>query len=252
MAGESQKSDLRVGCVCGEWLPVQSSDTGGAVKCSCGRRVEVPLLEEFDGRPNLPSAPTVEDRIAMLIADGELPPLGGCARCGHSNSAEKVDLKLECERYTAYAHGGDRFIIIPFFLFTFWMWWSEEKRLEIVGRDTFIAAPICLCKGCQSLLRARDGWSYFGCAILAIALGGTIGYFDWVIGLVAAMTGLIAVAIWKRLVFTSRQKHLKTLLRKVPVYKQVLTSYPLALVIVPPQRDPDDPEKPQWKFSRVD
>lgn len=252
MTQERQNSHMQVGCVCGEWLAVQPSDAGGALKCSCGRRVEVPLLEEFDGRSSLPSAPTIEHRIALLIADGELPRRAGCAQCGNSNSAEQVDPKLDCERYNAYVHGGDRFIILPFFSFIFWAWWREDKRLEIVGRDTIITAPLCLCDKCRNWLRAQSGWLYFACAGLAIAFGGIIGYFDWVIGLAAALMGLLAVAVWRRLVFTSRQKKLKSLLCEVPVYRQVLTRFPSALVIVPPASGPDDPEKPQWKFSRID
>lgn len=55
--------ELRVCCECNEWVPVAEGDAGSAVKCVCGRRVEVPLLEEFHERPDLISATTLEARI---------------------------------------------------------------------------------------------------------------------------------------------------------------------------------------------
>jgi hypothetical protein len=248
-ASETDSDALRVCCECGRWLPIEPSAAGSAVTCSCGCRVVVPLLEEFRRRRDLLSAATIERRVRRLIAAAELPPPGGCARCGRLDTLEVVPLQLECERYTARAYGGERFLIIPLFSLLVWVRWREEERLEIRGRDTDVQAPVRLCEACTSYFRGRSGWVYHGLAALVIALGGLAAlvmalaglaaYLDLAVGLGVAVAGVLGLAMWRRVAFWSRQRQLKRLLRQVPAYRQILARYRHAAVVVPS-------EAPTW------
>jgi hypothetical protein len=240
MRSENDTAPLNVSCECGQRLPVKASEAGSELSCSCGRRVVVPLLEEFRDRPTLLSAATVERRVRRLIAEGELPPAGNCMRCGDVNTAEVVLINLECERYTARAHGGLRFLVLPFFSVLFWMWWREEERVEIRGRDTDVPAPVCLCETCRSCFRGGAGYAYLGLVALVVALAAVVGYLNLAAGVGVAVAGLLGLALWRRLAFWSRQRGLKGLLRQIPVYRQVLASYPKAVVVMPPEAPAGD------------
>jgi hypothetical protein len=135
--------ELGVYCECGQCVPVLEGDAGSALTCSCGRRVVVPLLEEFRDQAVLLSAPTVERRVRRLIAEGALPDTDACLRCGDA-TAEPVGIDLQCERYMAHTSGGQRFLIIPLVWGFLWATWREPERLEIRGRDTDVPAPVSL------------------------------------------------------------------------------------------------------------
>ncbi len=246
MTADSAKDtgDLRVSCECGKWLPVEASAAGTAITCPCGGRVVVPLLEEFRVRPHLLSAASIERRVRRLIAAGELPAADTCACCG-AEQAEVVRIELECERYTARAYGGERFLILPVFSFVFWMTWREEERVEVRGRDTDVPAPVCLCALCKSRFYRRAGWAYPALTALAVAAGGLVAlalflgelpvYLDVLAGLGVVLIGLLGLALWRRRDFQSRQRQLKALLSQVPLYRQVLERYRNALVVLPPE-----------------
>jgi hypothetical protein len=227
--------DLGVYCECGRCVSVAEDDTGSSLLCSCGRRVVVPLLEEFRDRPRLLSAATLERRIRRMIAEGELPIGGACLQCGEVKGPE-VDVTLECERYTVHAYGGLRFLILPWLL----LWWREEEGVEIHGRDTDVLAPICLCAECNRRFRRREGTVYLFLAVLLLLAGGLVTYFHVWAGVGLAAVGL-ALFVWrKRRIFKQQQRALKAMLRKVPVYRQVLERYPWAVVILPDAVDDSD------------
>jgi hypothetical protein len=142
-----------------------------------------------------------------------------------------VNVNLECERYTARAHGGQRFLVIPFLWGFLWAAWREEERVEIRGRDTDVAAPIALCANCQCQLRAPSGALYLLFTVLLLAASGTLAYFSLAIGVGTAAAGLILLLLMRRLTIRSWQQALKVLLRKVPVYRQVLQRYPCAVIV---------------------
>src|SRR5687767_5836821 len=96
---------LGVYCECGVCLPVAQDDAGSSRACACGRRVVVPLLDEFRDHPVLLSAATVERRVQRLIAAGVLPSTKYCLGCG-SVAAQVVNAALECERSTERTEGG--------------------------------------------------------------------------------------------------------------------------------------------------
>jgi hypothetical protein len=143
-----------------------------------------------------------------------------------------ADVKLECERYTARASGGQRFLIIPLLWVTVLARWHEEERVEIHGRDTDVQTPIALCAPCHRQLRARKRSWYLLVAVLVLAIGGIIAYFHILTGLGVAALGLAVLALTWQFAWSGRQRALKGLLRKVPVYRQVLERYPRAVVVV--------------------
>jgi hypothetical protein len=227
--------DLGVYCECGRCLPVAEDDVGSSLTCPCGRRVIVPLLDEFRDRPFLLSAASLERRVQRMIAEGELPSTDGCIRCGEGRAAQEVNVTLECERYTARAHGGQRFLIFPS-LWVGWLWvawWREEEWVEIRGRDTDVPTPICLCAECRRQFRGPARPVSLLLAALLLAVSGLVGYFDVMAGVGLGAVGLVLLGWQRRRASNRRQRALKGLLRKVPVYRQVLENYPQAVVLVP-------------------
>lgn len=232
---EELREPLTVGCECGRWIGVVPGQAGNAVSCGCGRRVVVPLLDEFRERPDLLSATTIERRIDRLLVAGELPPTGECARCGEVGAEDVVRIRLDCERYTARSGGGERFLVLPLVSLLVWVWWREEEWVEIRGRDTDVAAPLCLCTLCRRYFRGRPGWAYSGLAGLAVAAGFLAGLADVVCGIGVGMAGVFGVALWRGLGKRSRQREVKRLLSRVPAYRQVLARYPRAAAVLPPE-----------------
>jgi hypothetical protein len=235
MLPEEITKPLRVCCECGRWLSVEPMQAGSALTCTCGRRVVVPNLEEFQERSDLLSAMTIERRIPRLIAAGELPPSDGCARCGLARTADFTPIRLECERYTARSGGGQRLLIVPLFSALLWVWWREEEWVEIHGRDTDVFAPLCLCDQCRRHLRGRAGDIYWLTGALAIAVGMLVGIANIVAGIGVAAVGVLGVLLWRWIARRTRQRELKQLLRRVPVYRQVLADYPDTIVVVAPE-----------------
>jgi hypothetical protein len=211
---------------------VTARDAGSALNCSCGRRVVVPLLEEFRDHPVLLSATTVEGRIRRLIAEGVLPSTDACLRCGDV-TAQLVGIDLQCERYKARASGGQRVLIIPFLWGVFWATWREPERLEIRGRDTDVPAPVGLCEECRHQLRAPVAFWYVALTAFLLAASCIVGYFLPVAGIGLAVVALALLVVTRHLAVQSWQGALKGLLRKVPVYRQVLERYPWAVVVMP-------------------
>lgn len=232
----SKHDTYTVNCECHRWLPVRPEDAGSAVKCACGRRVEVPLLEEFQQRPDLLSATTVESRIGRLVLAGELPVVGRCARCDAA-STEVLAAWLDCERSSVHSEGGFRFIYIPFL---FWMTWQEEARIEVRGHDTAVPAPICVCGPCQEQLRQRRRLSFIWLPMLLIPVACVAAYFYLLAGLGVAGFALLAGILWAYLrrgaAIRERQRDLKEVANQVPVYRQMLASYPDAVVLIAAQR----------------
>lgn len=222
---------LGVQCECGICLPVAEEHAGSAITCSCGRRVVVPLLEEFRDRSLLLSAATLERRVQRLIAAGALPTRDACLKCGDLK-AQVVNVNLQCERYAARASGGLRFWIIPVPWGIHWAIWQEEKRVEIQGRDTDVRTPVAFCAACHHQLLAPTRSSYLWPGVL-LAAGAILGYFHLLTGIGLVAVGLALLALKMPFALRSWQRELKGILRKVPVYRQVLERYPRAVVVIP-------------------
>lgn len=231
MTVEKLPRQLRVCCECDKWIGVLENDAGLSVTCVCGRRVEVPLLEEFQNNSDLLSATTVENRILRLVRAGDLPITGACACCGDVNDTAVVRAILDCERSSVRHRSGISVLWIPG-LFT--VWTVREEKPEVFGNDTTVPAPICMCAACQRQVQ-RFRPSYFLEPIgFALILGGVAAVLHWFVGVVIMIVTLIVGWFFAPgRVYWARQRELKDVLGRVPVYRQMLAGYPYAIVIVP-------------------
>lgn len=227
-------SKRAVECECREVLPVPEGATT-SLRCSCGRSVIVSLVEEFDGRSVVLSAATLERRIRRLIAVEQLPPHRECAWCG-STHAEPLDVRLVCEQTRSRVTGGFRFLRIPGL---FWMFWREEERVENFGRENTVPVPLCACEMCARHVREplRSNPMLLLTVVGIIALSALVGYLSPITGALVAMLSLIGLSVglgWRRFSTAARwQENLKSKLRQVSVYRQLLLEYPDAVVNLP-------------------
>jgi heme exporter protein D len=236
---------LGVSCECGRTLPVTADDAGSRLSCPCGRKVVVPLKEEFAKADVLPSAPTPELRLRRLLREGALPRLDACALC-RKGRPRRVDFYLDCERSRVRTSGGFRFLIIPFLWHI--VYWTEEVRVERIGRDTCLPAPLALCPACLEQVRrfpVEGSLLLFG---VLTAVSAALFFLDVWLGIgmtVLTLLGVFVKVAWDR---RSRQRGLRELLRKEPVYRQVLDRYPNATVLVPEEPRPTAPGEPTAGF----
>jgi hypothetical protein len=219
---------LGVICECGAQLPVEEDAAGSTLNCSCGRRVIVPLLAELKARRVALSAATIERRIQRMVVAGDLPDTDQCMGCNDGNAAEIVPVVVECERAKVRTSGGFRFLILPFVR----VWYYEEQRVEILGRDTAVASPLCLCARCQGEKLQLRGWIY---ALIALALAvccGLLIFWNYFVAMVLLPFALAVPYVLYRFAWNRRQRSFKTWLRKVPVYGQLLNRYPWSVVLI--------------------
>jgi hypothetical protein len=215
------------------------------VFCSCSFKVVVPLLEEFEKSPVLPSARTIERRVMRLLTDGELPLTHACQACGVEGELQVAVIGLQCEKATIV-----RRVQVISRTWTPVVTVVKEKHwLEQFGRDTEVPAPISLCPGCLARLlhsRAR----VFAAATLGLLLAGALGValscvflwgLGWKVGVCLAL--LAPVLLWlRRREGRRQQRRWKEVVGKVPAYRQVLDRYPHAVVhlkYVAPERPRD-------------
>jgi hypothetical protein len=220
----------QVSCECGECLPVQEADAGSSVNCRCGRRVVVPLLEELDTGRVIVSAASIERRIRRMIASGDLPAGRSCERCETPDVGQRVNATIQCERYRSRTSGGLRFFYFPGL---FWVYWNEEKRTEILGRDTDVPAPFCLCDECRNRLPRPRAAPYLLLTVgLTTAAALLISQTSWVGVLLLPLA--LGIPWWLlRRALKRRQRAIKQALRRVPVYRQLLDRSPQAVVVLP-------------------
>ena len=231
MAQKNVTEPLRISCECGKWVAVNPEDAGSAVKCVCGRRVEVPLLDEFEGRSELISATTLEARILRLVRVGELPMRDGCVVCETVSDLEIIPTILECETSSVHYRDSVSVIWVPGI---FSIWTYKEEKPEVFGNDTSVPAPVCLCKQCQTCLHSKKTAYFLWPVLIGVLFGGMAAYFHIVAGVaMMIVTVLIGTILFRYWSIKSRQKLLKNILSRVPVYRQMLDSYPYAVVIIP-------------------
>src|SRR5438105_7202675 len=95
--------EFRVSCECGKSHTVTAAAAGAKLACQCGRSVAVPSLSELR-RQGLAAEIHPVLAIQGMIDAGELPPRGGCVRCGAES--EVVSVTAECERKHILRRGG--------------------------------------------------------------------------------------------------------------------------------------------------
>jgi hypothetical protein len=70
-----------------------------------------------------------------------------------------------------------------------------------------------------------------------VIVGVVVGYVSVLAGIGVGFVGGVGAILWQRESRSARQLELLELLRRVPVYRQVLASYPDAVARVPPESD---------------
>lgn len=233
---EREVLSTSISCECGKTQTVSDEQAGSSVTCRCGFRIVVPLADEFDGRPLLTSAATIERRVHRLIALGELPLPGVCRSCGEVSDVDDVWLTLACERYKVRVSGGTHVLLLPMLFLSMLVWWEEEERVDIRGRDTDVMSPIRLCRTCRQKMRRRNTRPWVVAAILAIAVAATIGIFSVWIAIGILFLAFVTIMITRRLSISRRERQLKNVLSTVPVYRQILDRYPGTAVIWPTRK----------------
>src|SRR5437763_1512337 len=127
--------EFRVTCECGKEHPVTAGGAGSKLACPCGRTVAVPSLGELRRRGLAPDATHPVLAVGRMIEAGELPPSGGCVRCGAP--ADRVaHVTAECER--KWVRRQDEFhwyyIFMPWIILLAWAL-HREPAVKEFGRD---------------------------------------------------------------------------------------------------------------------
>jgi hypothetical protein len=147
--------EYRVTCGCGKALAVSEGAAGSAVACPCGRSVEVPSLRELRRLNGLPETTHPVLVIQRLLAAGELPPPGGCTRCGR-HDADTVHVTAVCERRWTRRRSEFRFGIPSLLWFARLLIADSGGRNEDVqefGWDVTLRLPLRMCPVCRPDLR---------------------------------------------------------------------------------------------------
>jgi hypothetical protein len=233
-------------CECGRALPVSPTTEAAYLSCTCGRRVIIPLADEFADQPLILSAASLERRVRRLVSVGELPPPGLCACCGRAD-ADVVKATLVCEHSHARQKGGANVVLVallspvlvlvvpilsPFLIVAGLLAGQREESVEVYGRDTDLAAPAHLCADCRRRLRPPGRAGYLGAYAAVAAAGIALTVLAPLVGLAVLAVGLAAVWWHWRWNVGRRQRALRDGLRAVPIYRQVLHRFPHALVML--------------------
>jgi hypothetical protein len=207
---------------------------GSATACACGRTVRVPSLSELKAGAGLPRYEVnPAHRIRQMDEDGALPAPVGCPQCD-GDSALTLSATVECEQ----ALGGDSDDSSLWAVLLFG-WLGALAVLARRGADSrehggSVVAPACLrlCEGCQRRLGVRSrrvGFLYL-LALAPLACGLIVARLWSAWGL--ALLPLSVVFWWAGGAARRRQQAaIKEVLRREPVYEELLDRYPQAQVV---------------------
>jgi hypothetical protein len=201
---------------------------GVRLTCECGRSVVVPSRGELREQAGLPAYEVSPVQlIERMLVMGDLPPPGGCVRCGDPD-ADVLDAVAECERVT---HGDEpddpsgKYLLLGllFGVFGVFMAKAGEGVTEVLN----VSVPVRACRRCRplaipvalpALLRVLAG-------VLLAGLGAII---TWPLLGALLLVGAAGVVWSARKVGGWRQTGIKQLLARVPVYRRLLEKYPFA------------------------
>jgi hypothetical protein len=139
-------------CECGRTYPVNASQAGTELNCSCGRRISVPLLSELRRSAGQRAYETSTiDEINRMLRDGDLPTGDLCVLSG-TPTREVYNLYVQCE--TKWIKGRSIspyvLVVVAFAVLAPFVWLlsalagkdllgSEERE---VGRDRGVLTPL--------------------------------------------------------------------------------------------------------------
>jgi hypothetical protein len=148
--------EFRVSCDCGKPHTVTAGDAGAKVACPCGRTVSVPSLSELRRGQGLApyDAPLLE--IERMLAANQLPPAGGCVRCG--GGAERVAVvAAECARAPAQRRTVARYLLLAFAIMIPGVRTAVMRDLNASQPqyDAIAQLPLLLCDHCRAETRDK-------------------------------------------------------------------------------------------------
>ena len=211
-------------CECGRAIPVTEVQAGADVDCRCGRRNAVPLLSALRREAGLDAyKKSTAERIADMVAAGELPRGSQCARCG-AFTPETFECIAECERRWRKSSSTWQPVWIPFVGI---FWTRTERRVEELGRETNVRMKLRLCADCRPhnhLIRVAWvlRWSKWGVATAAIFASG------FRFGLLAAALGLWFLEFALRWL---DQRGLNKAFRREAIYQELFAEFPHCIIV---------------------
>lgn len=151
---------LFVQCECGATLPVDASEAGTTIACSCQRSLEVPRLSAL--RALAGSADdygSVLERVRSQIKRGELPNNVICPMTG-GQATTTLWLEILCEREWSRRTDADDGQAMLFLMFGGWLGMlfavMHGGGRETLGSDVSIMAPLRLSQaGAAKIERMR-------------------------------------------------------------------------------------------------
>jgi hypothetical protein len=221
--------DFPVRCECGRLVPVPETAAGATHPCECGRTLDVPSLSELKRQCGLPAySPPANLLIPHMIDAGELPA-PACLGCGAPGETT-VEAVAECER--AWETGGGRGWWLAFFVIGIWaLVLRQASRGDTVGRNLYVSVPFRLCPRCRRPA-PRTGLILFLRVLKFVVLAAGVGLAVLSLRAGFAVVGAGLLLWWAEArARRGAQATMKRLLRRVPVYAQLLREYPEAQVV---------------------
>jgi hypothetical protein len=215
---------FHVDCDCGTRTPVTEGQAGLRLTCSCGRTLLVPSLHELRIQAGLPPFPvSTATQVEELVKAGRLPASKACARCSEPTVAI-LHAVAACEFLWITTEGWSVYGVVV-----------SEREVSQHGKQVVVPVPLRLCSDCQQAIfpHPLTGWfrplavalAILGVALLLILHNTLVGMAGVVPLAVAAL--LYLAPVW---VMRKQQRALKRLLRQTPLYDQLLSEYPDAII----------------------
>jgi len=149
--------EFNVACECGKTHPVTAADAGAKIPCPCGRTVSVPSLGKLRQQGVVPNLTHPVLAINRMLEAGELPPPGGCVRCGVTTD-RVVKIEAECER--TWVKRQDEFkwwyVFLPWIVLLAWAA-NRHPKTELRGSDVILTLPLRVCDHCLAENRGAAG-----------------------------------------------------------------------------------------------
>lgn len=225
---------FRLTCECGESITVSEGAAGVDMPCDCGRSIRVPSLAKLREQAGLEAVPiTPETRIRGMITAGELPGTT-CIACG-ADAAAHVPLLAVCEReYKAGGGRGDGFspylLLVPFGRL-YAVMTSSRQNDEFHGRETVVPVPLALCDSCRQRIPGSVGVRPSAALGIALLVAGMFLLTrDRNVAGVVLVGGAIGLVV-ARVLAVWRRRSIRSALRRVSVYAELLKRFPEATVV---------------------
>lgn len=217
-----------VPCECSESLCVSEGAAGASLRCSCGKTVVVPSLDELRKRSGLPARQTnPKTVIEYMLADGELPTATTCAGCGCA-TGEILYVTAECEKAWRSGPNWSGMIVALLIVGPIWAYLLSRKQGSGTeyGDNLILHLPIRTCSNCRRQYLGGPISKSLGWIAALLAGIGIVAVFVWPIWGGVFLVGSLAAFWTKMVVGVRRRATCAWLLRHEPVYGDLLAYYP--------------------------